>query len=177
MVEAQPHSKYLQKGDLLALFGYLGDNLSIPMEDDVPRPRYGLFQQLHSRPPTSLAVNKEVLDLLLREWKAPEKTDLPRFLTWLYPLAKGDIEFPSSLKIDSLLSHLDSCLSIFSEEVPISDFGDPREEASLKKSFSSLNLAFRAAISAVYPSESLVKAFHSLTLALRKGVDRASLFS
>ncbi|KAJ1191488.1 hypothetical protein NDU88_000804 [Pleurodeles waltl] len=168
VTEAMPRSTFLQKVDHLALFRYLGDNLGIPMEDDVPGPSFGLFQQFHSCPPTSLSVNKEVLDPILREWKDQEKAYLPRFLIRFYPLAKGDFEFPSSLKIDPLLSHLASRPSILSEEVPISNFVDRRVKASLKKSFLGLNLALRAAIYTVYPLQSLVKEFHSLTLALQE---------
>ncbi|KAJ1206253.1 hypothetical protein NDU88_001662 [Pleurodeles waltl] len=76
VAEALPNSKFLQKADLLALFRYVGDNLGIPMEDDVPCTSTGLVQEFHSHPPTSLAVNKEVLFLLLQEWMDPEKTSL-----------------------------------------------------------------------------------------------------
>ncbi|KAJ1218506.1 hypothetical protein NDU88_006084 [Pleurodeles waltl] len=104
-------SKFLQVLDLLGLFGYLGDNLNSPMEDDLTGPSSDIFQQLHSYPPTYLAVNEEVLDLRLCEWNDPEKADLPKFLARLHPLAKGDVEFSSSLKIDLLLSHLAGYLS------------------------------------------------------------------
>ncbi|KAJ1105867.1 hypothetical protein NDU88_003271 [Pleurodeles waltl] len=75
VAEALLGSKFLQKSDLLALFRQLGVNLNIPMEDDFPCPCSGLFQQFHSRPLACVAVNKEVLDLLVRELKDPEKAD------------------------------------------------------------------------------------------------------
>ncbi|KAJ1144058.1 hypothetical protein NDU88_010360 [Pleurodeles waltl] len=59
-----------------------------------------------------------------REWKIQEKAELPKVLTKIYHLAKGDFEIPSCIGIDPILAILADQSTVLTEDVPVGDMVD-----------------------------------------------------
>lgn len=73
----------------------------VPQEEEVD-----FFSQYQWKEPDALPLHKAIRGFFTREWAEVETSDFPRFLTQRFPLMNFQKEFPSHVKVDSLMAGL-----------------------------------------------------------------------
>ena len=122
----------------------------------------------------SLSAHKAIRGLLSREWADIEKSSFPHFLVKRYFIQGFSDEFPSNIKVDSLMAGLASCGSIISEDASPSDLTDKKVEHALKRAYSAANFAIRAGAYSTYAVQSLLRDFRALAEEIQNGEESTS---
>ncbi|KAJ1216363.1 hypothetical protein NDU88_003966 [Pleurodeles waltl] len=101
-------------------------------EDTVPRSSHdSVLPQLKKLPSVALPINQFVMDVLLQEWKDPDRIALLHFMSKLYLLEDKDVKLPDSVHVDPVVGSLVGRSSMAEENI-LKDGADKRGDSSMK---------------------------------------------
>ncbi|KAJ1132985.1 hypothetical protein NDU88_011285 [Pleurodeles waltl] len=157
--------KYILKDSLPDFLSHMKCNMGFPEEEMRETSPCSLLGQFHNLAPLDLVVHPDIMEVLRRERKDPDKIILPRFMAILYPLQDMQQTLPDSVPTDSFVASLVGRTSLTEDDI-IKDSTDKKVDSALNNVHSGSHLALGTGICGTYVSQSLIsdikQLFHSL---------------
>ncbi|KAJ1090079.1 hypothetical protein NDU88_003219 [Pleurodeles waltl] len=153
-----PHKeKYISKDMLPELLSHVKNNMGLPKEEVTEFCKDVVLLQLKEHINMGVPIHQHVLDLVLNEWKDPDKINVPSVRSRAYPL-EGMVEKLLDWLVASLEGH-----SSMAEDSVLRDPADKKIDGALKK------VALRSGIYGAYMAQSFLSHFEDFFKSMQEG--------